>query len=135
MPTNHVDTQGVEWLTNYLANLTGTTVIIVSHDADFLGAVGEQEKALCKHLAEQIGSDEYSARVGVGAVRAAVEASLQPEEAKRVITMEALHAAAKEEVEKDGDGDASISSIDSGDAVEVDVMNGHVDGDKAAARV
>ena len=42
--------------------------------ADFLGAVGEQEKALCKHLAEQIGSDEYSARVGVGAVRAAVEA-------------------------------------------------------------
>ena len=36
---------------------------------------------------------------------------------------------------KDGDGDASISSIDSGDAVEVDVMNGHVDGDKAAARV
>ena len=36
--------------------------------------------------------------------RAAVEASLQPEEAKRVITMEALHAAAKEEVEKDGDG-------------------------------
>ena len=42
--------------------------------ADFLGAVGEQEKALCKHLAEQIGSDEYNARVGVGAVRAAVEA-------------------------------------------------------------
>ena len=36
--------------------------------------------------------------------RAAVEASLQPEEAKRVIMMEALHAAAKEEVEKDGDG-------------------------------
>lgn len=36
---------------------------------------------------------------------------------------------------KDGDGDASISSIDSGDAVEVDVMNGHVHGDKAAARV
>ena len=36
--------------------------------------MGEQEKALCKHLAEQIGSDEYSARVGVGAVRAAVEA-------------------------------------------------------------
>eukprot|EP00232_Nephroselmis_pyriformis_P026903 CAMPEP_0182867122 /NCGR_PEP_ID=MMETSP0034_2-20130328/8549_1 /TAXON_ID=156128 /ORGANISM="Nephroselmis pyriformis, Strain CCMP717" /LENGTH=650 /DNA_ID=CAMNT_0024999461 /DNA_START=8 /DNA_END=1960 /DNA_ORIENTATION=- len=38
-PTNHMDTQGVQWLTNYLANLTGTTVIIVSHDADFLGAV------------------------------------------------------------------------------------------------
>ena len=36
---------------------------------------------------------------------------------------------------KDGDADASMSSIDSGDAVEVDVMNGHVDGDKAAARV
>ena len=36
--------------------------------------------------------------------RAAVEASLQPEEAKRVISMEVLHAAAKEEVEKGGDG-------------------------------
>ena len=39
-----------------------------------LVGLGEQEKALCKHLAEQIGSDEYSARVGVGSVRAAVEA-------------------------------------------------------------
>ena len=41
--------------------------------------------------------------------RAAVEASLQVEEAKRRITMDALVAAAKEEVEKSGDSAAAAS--------------------------
>jgi elongation factor 3 len=35
-PTNHLDSGTVEWLTNYLCNLTETTVICVSHDTPFM---------------------------------------------------------------------------------------------------
>jgi len=35
-PTNHLDHETVEWLTNYLCNLTNTTVICVSHDTPFM---------------------------------------------------------------------------------------------------
>jgi elongation factor 3 len=35
-PTNHLDDGTVEWLTQYLSNLTETTVICVSHDTPFM---------------------------------------------------------------------------------------------------
>ena len=36
-PTNHLDVGAVEWLGNYVRSLRGeTTVMIVSHDYDFL---------------------------------------------------------------------------------------------------
>lgn len=38
-PTNHLDTEAVCWLEEYLTNLTETTVLIVSHDTQFLETV------------------------------------------------------------------------------------------------
>ena len=38
-PTNHLDTKTVRWLVDYLAGLTQTTVLIVSHDTPFLEEV------------------------------------------------------------------------------------------------
>ncbi|KAL9187276.1 hypothetical protein ACHAXT_001379 [Thalassiosira profunda] len=38
-PTNHLDHKTVEWLQDYLIGLTGTTVLIVSHDTQFLETV------------------------------------------------------------------------------------------------
>ena len=38
-PTNHLDAASVMWLADYLARLTSTTTVIVSHDYDFLDAV------------------------------------------------------------------------------------------------
>jgi len=35
-PTNHLDAKTVQWLTDYLTNLTNTTVICVSHDTQFM---------------------------------------------------------------------------------------------------
>ena len=35
-PTNHLDHGTVDWLINYLNELTDTTVIVVSHDTPFL---------------------------------------------------------------------------------------------------
>ena len=35
-PTNHLDVGAVEWLSEYLCSLDGTTVMCVSHDYDFL---------------------------------------------------------------------------------------------------
>lgn len=35
-PTNHLDSKTVSWLERYLQNLTQTTVLIVSHDTQFL---------------------------------------------------------------------------------------------------
>lgn len=35
-PTNHLDAMTVQWLTDYLNQLTDTTVIIVSHDTQFM---------------------------------------------------------------------------------------------------
>lgn len=38
-PTNHLDVKTVNWLIDYLSNLTKTTVIIVSHDTQFIETV------------------------------------------------------------------------------------------------
>ncbi|KAN0061900.1 translational elongation factor EF-1 alpha [Thecaphora frezii] len=38
-PTNHLDVVNVKWITDYLANLTTATAIIVSHDSQFLNNV------------------------------------------------------------------------------------------------
>lgn len=38
-PTNHLDSKTVQWLTNYLCNLTETTVICVSHDTVFMECI------------------------------------------------------------------------------------------------
>ncbi|KAL7530063.1 hypothetical protein ACHAXR_003288, partial [Thalassiosira sp. AJA248-18] len=38
-PTNHLDTKTVEWLQDYLMGLKDTTVLIVSHDTQFLETV------------------------------------------------------------------------------------------------
>mmetsp|Transcript_36592 Transcript_36592/g.42526 ORF Transcript_36592/g.42526 Transcript_36592/m.42526 type:complete len:761 (+) Transcript_36592:50-2332(+) len=35
-PTNHLDAKTVQWLVDYLNNLTNTTVIVVSHDTPFM---------------------------------------------------------------------------------------------------
>ena len=35
-PTNHLDSGTVTWLTDYLSNLTDTTVLVVSHDIPFI---------------------------------------------------------------------------------------------------
>ena len=38
-PTNHLDLPALIWLENYIASLTETTIIIVSHARDFLDAI------------------------------------------------------------------------------------------------
>jgi elongation factor 3 len=38
-PTNHLDTTAVAWLTRYLAGLSDVTVLVVSHDTQFLDNV------------------------------------------------------------------------------------------------
>ena len=38
-PTNHLDSKTVRWLEEYLMGLTETTVLIVSHDTQFLETV------------------------------------------------------------------------------------------------
>ena len=38
-PTNHLDTKTVTWLEEYLKGLKETTVLIVSHDTNFLESV------------------------------------------------------------------------------------------------
>lgn len=44
-PTNGLDIKAVTWLENFLMNLSGTTVIVVSHDRHFLNKV-------CTHIAD-----------------------------------------------------------------------------------
>jgi len=39
-PTNHLDLDAVIWLSNYLATKWKGTLLVVSHDADFLDEVG-----------------------------------------------------------------------------------------------
>eukprot|EP01134_Creolimax_fragrantissima_P007657 CFRG7657T1 len=38
-PTNHLDVQAVAWLADYLNSLTETTIVVVSHDHDFMQKV------------------------------------------------------------------------------------------------
>ena len=38
-PTNHLDVGAVEWLATHLTSLQNTTVLVVSHDYDFLSQV------------------------------------------------------------------------------------------------
>lgn len=38
-PTNHLDSKTVKWLEDYLMGLKETTVLIVSHDTQFLETV------------------------------------------------------------------------------------------------
>eukprot|EP00928_Gymnodinium_smaydae_P001449 TRINITY_DN10536_c0_g1_i1.p1 TRINITY_DN10536_c0_g1~~TRINITY_DN10536_c0_g1_i1.p1 ORF type:complete len:1493 (-),score=315.49 TRINITY_DN10536_c0_g1_i1:304-4572(-) len=38
-PTNHLDKASVEWLTSYLCGLTKSTVMVISHDPNFLNNV------------------------------------------------------------------------------------------------
>ncbi|MDN8848066.1 ABC transporter ATP-binding protein, partial [Staphylococcus aureus] len=40
-PTNHLDVKSIEWLTNYIENFEGATVI-VSHDRYFLDETANQ---------------------------------------------------------------------------------------------
>ncbi|KAF2263115.1 ABC transporter ATP-binding protein uup-1 [Lojkania enalia] len=41
-PTNFLDLPSIIWLQNYICNLTGTTVLITTHDRDFADAVAEE---------------------------------------------------------------------------------------------
>jgi len=41
-PTNHLDLPALIWLENYIATLTETTILIVSHARDFLDACCEE---------------------------------------------------------------------------------------------
>ena len=38
-PTNHLDHSALDWLRNYLCSLTDTTIMLVSHDYDFVDYV------------------------------------------------------------------------------------------------
>ena len=38
-PTNHLDRNAVEWLTQHLLALTGVTILVVSHDYEFIDHV------------------------------------------------------------------------------------------------
>ena len=38
-PTNHLDLNAVLWLNNYLSTIWKNTLVVVSHDADFLDTV------------------------------------------------------------------------------------------------
>eukprot|EP00802_Teleaulax_amphioxeia_P007914 Tamp_07922.p1 GENE.Tamp_07922~~Tamp_07922.p1 ORF type:complete len:660 (+),score=185.71 Tamp_07922:97-1980(+) len=48
-PTNHLDVASVAWLAEYLKTLTDTTVVIVSHDYDFLNNVITDVVHFCDH--------------------------------------------------------------------------------------
>jgi len=48
-PTNHLDVASVAWLGEYLKTLTDTTVVIVSHDYDFLNKVITDVVHFCEH--------------------------------------------------------------------------------------
>ncbi|KND03772.1 uncharacterized protein SPPG_01229 [Spizellomyces punctatus DAOM BR117] len=41
-PTNHLDLPAILWLQSYLASLTDTTIVTVSHDRAFLNAVAQE---------------------------------------------------------------------------------------------
>ncbi|GBG29342.1 ABC transporter ATP-binding protein [Hondaea fermentalgiana] len=48
-PTNHLDAAALDWLQKYLAGLEGTTIVLVSHDYDFVDYVATD----IIHLADQ----------------------------------------------------------------------------------
>jgi len=48
-PTNHLDVASVAWLAEYLKTLTDTTVVIVSHDYEFLNNVITDVVHFCEH--------------------------------------------------------------------------------------
>jgi len=48
-PTNHLDVASVAWLGEYLKTLTETTVVIVSHDYEFLNSVITDVVHFCEH--------------------------------------------------------------------------------------
>ncbi len=48
-PTNHLDVASVAWLGEYLKTLSDTTVVIVSHDYDFLNNVITDVVHFCDH--------------------------------------------------------------------------------------
>ncbi|KAG9050986.1 hypothetical protein FS837_000651 [Tulasnella sp. UAMH 9824] len=41
-PNNYCDLPAVIWLQNYITNLPGSTVVVISHDRDFLDAITEE---------------------------------------------------------------------------------------------
>eukprot|EP00884_Botryococcus_braunii_P007022 jgi/Botrbrau1/16320/Bobra.0066s0088.1 len=60
-PTNHLDLPAILWLTRYLRQLEGVTLVVVSHDRTFLNAVTQEIIVMKNHkLAYHDGSyDEY----------------------------------------------------------------------------
>ncbi|OMH82552.1 ABC transporter F family member 3 [Zancudomyces culisetae] len=57
-PTNHLDMLSIVWLTEYVKSLDGVTVVVVSHDREFLNQVS-QEIMLIKDLQLKYYSGNY----------------------------------------------------------------------------
>lgn len=48
-PTNHLDLPAILWLTRYLRQLEGVTLLLVSHDRTFLTAVTQETIVMKDH--------------------------------------------------------------------------------------
>ncbi|CAN0171624.1 unnamed protein product, partial [Discosporangium mesarthrocarpum] len=81
-PTNHLDLHAVLWLDNYLANRWKTTLLVVSHDQDFLDSVCTDIVHLHNLSLTYYGGgvDRFREMLGQNKVRAEKDYKLQEKE-------------------------------------------------------
>lgn len=48
-PTNHLDQKALAWLARYLVSLTDTTLVVVSHNREFMNVIAEEVVVLDHH--------------------------------------------------------------------------------------
>merc|ERR1740130_1061926 len=126
-PTNHLDEESVEWLGNYVNSITGSSVMVISHEPKFLDRICTHIMAYVDKKLEYTEGDFHAFAAAKGLTKDQIDAMLSGN----------LSFDTKNKADEDAEGEDGVAKIDapvSGHAKLSFPIPGSVEGVKSQVR-